>query len=475
MSIRFEQLQFSYFKDGHDVIPGLTAEFHASNITVLTGVSGCGKSTLLYLAAGAYPHNAGILRSGKVTVDGIAPAELLPPERCRLAGMMFQNPELQFCMDTVKNELVFCLENIRTTPSEMEPRLNAALQFCGIAHLKNRTLLSLSGGERQKVMLACLVALQPKWLLLDEPFANIDDRSASEIAEKLGQLHQEKGVGILAVDHRLDNWVNVASTVRIMEKGRLLPETLSPKNLDFHHLEERGIIVPGGSYGVHRCSGIAQNKVLELRGLTLRHGTTQILRGITASFYRGRAYAIVGQSGCGKSSLFGALLGMYRYGGQALLDGKDLKKLRRKELGHIGFVTQNPQDQFVGGTVLEEILSSLHGKAGAAETAEKILKSIHLWRYRELSPYLLSQGQQRKLGVATLMAYDCRVLICDEPTYAQDRNSTLAIMDTLCRQVKDHHAALIFSTHDRQLALDFADEIWELEGGRLHAVTQSGL
>ena len=127
MSIRFDNLQFAYFEDRKDVLPGLTAEFDPAEITILTGASGCGKSTLLYLAAGVYPHGAGLIRAGRVTVDGRDPGALPPPERCRLVGMMFQNPELQFCMDTVKNELLFCLENICTAPAEMEERLNTAL------------------------------------------------------------------------------------------------------------------------------------------------------------------------------------------------------------------------------------------------------------------------------------------------------------------------------------------------------------
>lgn len=108
------------------------------------------------------------------------------------------------------------------------------------------------------------------------------------------------------------------------------------------------------------------------------------------------------------------------------------------------------------------------------EVSEQILRSIKLWRYRDISPYMLSQGQQRRLGVAALMAYDCHMLVCDEPTYAQDRRNTKAIMDGLCLQARDRQVALLFSTHDRQLALDYADEIWELREGSLYAFHQSG-
>lgn len=473
MSIRFDHLTFSYFEDRKPVLGEITAEFDAGEVTVLTGASGCGKSTLLYLAAGVYPHAAGVVQGGAVTVDGVEPGTLSPPERCRLVSMMFQNPELQFCMDTVEHELIFCLENLQTDPADMPRQVEEALAFCGITHLKERTLLSLSGGERQKVMLSCLVLLSPKWLLLDEPFANIDDGAARDIAAALGRLHRERGIGILAVDHRLDNWLDVADTVRVMDGGNLLPEGLDARALDREKLESLGVIVPGGSYAPQLPPAHPGEVVLELRDLTLRYGKREVLHGISASFRRGCIYAVLGESGCGKSSLFSALSGVSRYGGQALLSGRELRRLGRRDLGAIGFVTQNPQDQFVGGTVRGEILASLRKDPQADQTSERVLRSIGLWRYRDISPYLLSQGQQRRLGVAALMAYDCKCLVCDEPTYAQDRRNTMAVMDALCRQARERNVALIFSTHDAQLAADYADVIFRLEGGKLRAVAES--
>lgn len=232
MSIRFDSLNFGYTESGKPLFSDFSAEFEKEKITILTGASGCGKSTLLYLAAGIYPHNGGFLHSGTITVEGASPEALPPKERCLLAGMMFQNPELQFCMDTVKNELVFCLENICMPPEAIEAALDQALDFCEIRHLKDRTLLSLSGGERQKVMLACITALRPEWLLLDEPFANIDNEAARAIAEKLKELHREYHMGILAIDHRLDNWLSIADEIRILENGTLLPEPMKISSLN---------------------------------------------------------------------------------------------------------------------------------------------------------------------------------------------------------------------------------------------------
>ena len=177
-------------------------------------------------------------------------------------------------------------------------------------------------------------------------------------------------------------------------------------------------------------------------------------------------------------TLFGALSGLYRYQGSARLEGTELSRHRRRLTGRMGFVTQSPQDQFVADTVLDEVTVSLRHSAGAGDPAagaEEVLRRIQLWRFRRLSPYMLSQGQQRRLGVAALLAYDCQVLVCDEPTYAQDRGRTAAIMDALQREVVERGLTLILSTHDRTLAQDYADILYELKEGSLYEVAQSHL
>lgn len=474
MSINVNDLHFAYFEEGKETISGLSAEFSEKEITLLTGSSGCGKSTLLYLIAGLYPHNAGFLKDGTITVETVpfAGGDAQAPDpagRCALVGMLFQNPDLQFCMDTVRNELIFCLENICTAPEEFEDRIHEALEFCGLPGYGHRTLHSLSGGEKQRVALACVYAQRPKWLLLDEPFANIDAASADAICRRLKILHEEKGIGIIAVEHRLEYWKDMADRILVMENGRLRPAGAEETAMEGYSRFDR----PGDPGEV----------VLELKDLQLSFtevtasGKTRkpVLTGVSASFRRGMIYAVVGESGSGKSSLFGALSGLYPYSGHIYLDGKELSGNRRKTAGKIGFVTQSPQDQFIGGTVRDEVQAAFRKDPGADEKGEAILRSIHLWKYRDISPYMLSQGQQRRLGVAALMAYDCEVLVCDEPTYAQDRKNTMAIMDNICTQAREKQTALLFSTHDRQAAEAYADVILELKGGKLYASDQSVL
>ncbi|WP_197025056.1 ABC transporter ATP-binding protein [Paucisalibacillus sp. EB02] len=450
------------------MIQDLSITFDSESITVITGPSGCGKSTFLNLAGGIYPQNAGVLHSGHISVNGQNLAELAPDQRAPMIGVMFQNPDLQFCMDTVENELLFCLGNVQTPPEKMPKIIQDALEFCGITHLKDRKLQSLSGGEKQKAMLACLVALDPEWLLLDEPFANVDEDSSAELVAKIEELHQ-KGKGILVVDHRLEYWLPVCDEICFLESNNDMNITrYKMEAISDEMLMEKGILPPSIPYKQKGDESIVKpvNPILEIKNLTVFRGKQQILNTINYTFERSKVYALLGTSGSGKSTLFGAINRLYNYQGKILLNGNDVKKRVIRKTGAIGFVTQNPQDQFVASTVLEEITIGLHRTKSLSET-EPILRGIGLWGYRNFSPYMLSQGQQRRLGVASLMAYDCQVLICDEPTYAQDWKNTTAIMDSLVEEMMERGMTLIFSTHDRKLANDYADVILTLKEGEL--------
>ncbi len=469
--IEFKDVSFSYSNSGkNSILEHMSTSFDSDKITVLTGPSGCGKSTILYLTAGIYPQYTGVLKKDEILVDGQRVGQLPPDKRCSIVNMMFQNPDLQFCMDTVENEVLFCLGNIRTPKEEMSLIMDSALEFCGITHLKNRTLQSLSGGEKQKAMLSCLIVLKPKWLLLDEPFANVDEKSAKELVQKIKQLH-DKGTGILVVDHRLDYWLPIAHEIRLMDRNHRL-EQIGHKvdELTDKMLVDMGLLAINGHY---RLDSEEKNHediepVLQLNKISVKRGNEDVLKDISATFYEKKVYAIVGESGSGKTTLFGAINGLYKYQGDILLKGKNIKKPLGYKAGTIGFVTQNPQDQFVTNTVLEEIelgLRRIKHKKGKVEEAEKILRGIGLWPYRNFSPYMLSQGQQRRLGVAALLTYDCQVLICDEPTYAQDKDNTISIMNGLMDRTKKRDMTLIISTHDHRLAQDYADVILQLKEG----------
>ncbi len=449
MSILFEDLSFSYFDDGENIVNRFNARFEKDRISVITGNSGEGKSTLLLLGAGIYPSEGGVVRSGKVTAEGRDIGKMLPFERCRTVGIMFQNPDLQFCCDTVRNELIFCLENIDTPISEFETKIGKALEFCEITHLENRQLNTLSGGEKQKAALACLYAMESEWLLLDEPFANIDSESARMLSQKLCTLHEEKGVGILCADHRLDYWEGVCDDVYVYENGQI-------REKDFLKEESLDVVAPERKIG---------ETALTVENVSVSFGEKQVLKNVCASFKSGEICAITGESGSGKTALLSSICGAVRH------KGKVVFRKGRKTV--TGIIMQNPQDQFTSDTVKGEILLSLRKDPHKEEKAKKILKDAKLWRYRDVSPYMLSQGQQRRLGAISLCVYKCDVLLCDEPTYAQDKENAAAIMKAICQTAAENGTAVIFTSHDKTLVSAFADRIFEVKDGELHEKTES--
>ncbi len=462
--------RFGFDSSGaHPVLDLIDLTARDGNITVLTGASGLGKSTLLSLAAGIYPSHGGHLHAGRVTVDGVAPDALAPGARARLVSMMFQNPNLQFVMDTVENEVAFCLENLEVPACDIERKIDAALDFCGIARLKKRLIHTLSGGEKQKAALACMAAIIPKWLLLDEPFANIDGGAARDIIARLVRLRAQTGMGILAVDHRMDRWLDVADEILVMDKGGI--SFLPKEEWTSGRFESLGIGAPGVRYRAPSPAPKTKNERATLELIKVSSpGANGPIRDACARFYAGRACAMLGESGAGKTTLLNMIAGFEKCAGTVKLDGHAARRGRLPP-GTVGMATQCPQDQFLFDKVFAEIRTG----SKSDEDALAILRAIGLAPYRNFSPYALSQGQQRQLGVALLLTARCRVLLLDEPSYAQDLMSTRRLMDRLTRYARENAIALIFTTHDEQLARDYADEILELKEGRLYARNESGL
>ena len=473
-----EAKQVRYGIRSREILRGVDFRVEKGEFVGLIGPNGSGKSTFL---KNVYK----VLRpqAGELTLMGDDLLAMSNREMAQRLAVMVQEQEAAF--DFTVEEVVMMGRQARKRLLETDSREDRALvgeilARTGLASLREQGFSTLSGGEKQRAALACLAALRPAWILLDEPFANLDDQTAALLCGQLARLHRECGTGILAIDHRLDHWLSIADEIRLMaQDGTLDGAAYAPSALSPQAWAERGVSVPGCPYQAARPVKTGPEEVvLSLRGLRVSQDGREVLRDVNADFFRGRIHVIVGPSGSGKSTLFGALSGLYRYQGSARLEGMELSRHRRRLTGRMGFVTQSPQDQFVADTVLDEVTVSLRHSAGAGDPAagaEEVLRRIQLWRFRRLSPYMLSQGQQRRLGVAALLAYDCQVLVCDEPTYAQDRGRTAAIMDALQQEVVERGLTLILSTHDRALAQDYADILYELKEGSLYEVAQSRL
>lgn len=459
-----KNISFKYFQNSkREVISDFSFSFEKGKIYLITGFSGYGKSSLAYILNGLYPNNKGILVNGEMLLEGKEIGNYSPPERAKKIMMMFQNCDTQFCMDRVKEEIIFTLENIGFPVEKMESRVRGILEELDILHLMERELFTLSGGEKQKVALACILAVEPKVILLDEPFANLDRDSSKDILLKLKKLNEEKNTTIIAIDHRFSLWENISKEVIYLEKGGKILENFQEKELrDNFQLKNLKKI-----YLEHEKK--TEKKFVEIKDLKIKTGEKNIFKNFSMEIEEGKITALLGKSGLGKTTLLKTICGLQKYeNGDIFIEGKNLKNIKIKKLmENIGIIFQNPQNQFVSYKVIDEIVFTLKRKVKEKEEcfkmAEKLLEEFNLAEYKNYSPFALSQGQQRKLAVLSMICGGQKIILCDEPTYAQDNKTSREIMKFLKERCEKEGITIILVSHDTELMLEWADKIFEIE------------
>ena len=441
MSLEAKNVTFKYFENTRrNILEGRDFSLPEGKITILTGKSGSGKSTLAYILAGLYPENCGFLISGSVLCEGTDIHALTPNKRVAYVAMMFQNCDLQFCMNNLENELLFCLENIQTPQEETASIIKEVTDTIGITHLLHRNFNTMSGGEKQKCALCCILALKSRCIILDEAFANIDMQSAREIISLIKKLK----VTVLAIDHNVALWQGVYD----------------------HIVSLDGSAPISGIYDIPTLNEAGET-VLSVKGLTVN--------GISypdMTFEKGTLTAIVGPSACGKTTFFKTLIRQHKYKGSIVFLGKELARFRKSDIfAKCGIVFQNPSNQFLALTVYDEIFFSVnrwHKNESPSMKEEKTMEFLRLFdleKYKKYSPYLLSQGQQRRLAVLSMIAGEQEMLLLDEPTYGQDYENIRTIMGLLLEKAKSG-LTVIFSTHNEKVAQDFSHKVIRLGDAR---------
>jgi len=497
-AITVDDVTFRYQK--RVILDHVSLTIPEGKISLIMGASGSGKSTLSHIASGLLPEEDESLESGEVYVFNKNIRNLSNNERAEYVTMMFQNPDLQFCMDTLRKEMRFCLENISVPRDEMDSRIERIAKELSIEALLDRKLFTLSGGEKQKAALCCLRVIGSRCIVLDEPFANLDGVSAMNLISLLEGLRDDFGITIVAVDHQIDHWKDVFDNIILLgSNGKILTDGITRETLGSYSslFIKEGVFFPDFDLAIKNGIESKELKNKEIvglddlvirseektkkerrrrmkrnkRGLFNLNDTDKILinQKSRISFMRGSMTALLGRSGCGKTTLFLSLLKQHSYDGSIEFDGTDTNKMKLKELtNNVGIVFQNPINQFITQNVLEEVKVSIklwNKKIDSDELNEMALEMLDdygLKDYRNQSPYLLSQGQMRRLAVLSVLAGGQKVLLLDEPTYGQDRKSTETIMNNLKSKMKNEDLTVIFTTHDRKLAASWADSIYEL-------------
>lgn len=449
--MKINDITYKYYeKSNNIVIKNLSFEIEQEKITLITGKSGSGKSTLAYILAGLYPQNCGLLVNGNITIAGENISNMQPNKRAKIVSMMFQNASMQFCMNTLYEELIFCLENINLNVLEIEKRIEQAVKITDTQKYLNRKFSTLSGGEKQKCSLACIVALNSKYVILDEPFANIDLHSTKKLIELIKTINKEQKTTFVVIDHMAINWLGFADKAYILKN----PSEIVEIEINSPNIKPIKKAVP------------LDLEIVKIENLTITIEKKDVIKNVNLSVKKGSIVAIVGESGCGKTTLLKSLYGKNKFSGNITVsDVKVCKKNYKKLCNILGIVLQNPMNQFITQKVIDEIGFNTN------EPVEK-LKEIGLSKYQKYSPYMLSQGQQRRLAVLSVITAKQEVLLLDEPTYGQDLDATNIIMKLLLKKVNEENLTVIMSTHDLQLAFQYANNIYEIRKGEIVEITR---
>lgn len=517
--ITARHLGFRYPERRLPALSDVSFSVRAGESVLVLGASGSGKSTLALCLDGLIPQLVEGEFVGELTVAGLStnaqPVSLLAQK----VGLVFQDPEAQFCTLSVQDEVAFGLENLLTAPELIEVKIDEALASVGLPGFRERRLDTLSGGEQQRVALASVLALGPEVLVLDEPSANLDPAGTRELFALLGRLARTRVRTLIVIEHKLDEiiaWVD--SVLALSPDGRLLFRG-DPREAFYERAEllgeagvwrperaaltrglcVRGWAIPGAPLSLAETvaafaatpgllprlaaaspraappqSGPGE-VLLAVRDLSFSYPRgREVLKGVSFELKAGEFAAIVGANGAGKSTLASLLSGVRRPPrGTVYLRRGDIRSLSDAALtAQVGHVFQNPEHQLVTDTVHGELAYSLAQSKRGMLTVEQeatvaaTLQRFGLERLAEANPYTLSQGQKRRLSVAAMLVRAQPVLVLDEPTFGQDYVQAVKLMDLLSDLWREGKTIVVV-THDMNLAAQYAQKLLVLGEGEL--------
>jgi energy-coupling factor transport system ATP-binding protein len=434
----------------------------AGERVLLLGASGAGKSTLLQALAGLLDPSGGD-REGELRVQG-------------RTGLVLQDPETQLVMARAGDDVAFGLENHCVPTAEIWPRVHRALADVRFPYSEDRATAALSGGEKQRLAIAGILALRPHVLLLDEPTANLDPDGARAVREVLARVSERRDVTMVLVEHRVAEVLPLIDRVIVIEAGGGVIADGPPDAVfmaEGERLKKLGVWVPGAPPAAPPRRSAPGGEAIVARDLTYLYPRSDVaaLEGVAATVSRGSALAITGANGSGKSTLAMLLAGLLRpQDGEVRAFGEDPSRMAPRALvRRIGTVFQDAEHQLVAARVDDEL--RVGPRAIGLPNFEiehrvgELLERLELVKVAAANPFTLSGGEKRRLSVGTALATSPGALVLDEPTFGQDRR-TFAELLSLLADYRDGGGAIAFASHDELFVDAFADERLRLTRGR---------
>ncbi len=477
-----ESLTFQYRARPEPALKDVSFTLESGELLLVAGTSGCGKTTLIRCINGLIPRSYKGDLSGRVLLHGQETEDMALSRISQIVGTVLQDPERQILGAHVFTEVAFGLENLGLRREEIVRRVDETLDYLGISHLRDRETFYLSGGEKQKVSLAGVLAMRPDILLLDEPLASLDPASAKEAMQLFRRLADE-GVSILLVEHRVEDVLDInPDRVLFMRDGEIAyagPTDGLMDVVDYRQVKlpapvviERAAHEPPPTFEpVIKSNGREPLVTFDKVSFAYDQGGPQVIQDVSLSVRTGDITAVLGPNGAGKTTLVKHAIGLLKpRQGQVLVEGRDTRKLSVAEIAHtLGYVFQSPSHMLYAPTVRDELAFGPknlgYDEEVIAEGVEEAVDSVNLKGLEEYPPLSLSFGQQKRVSIGAILAMRSKILVMDEPTAGQDYWNYMAFMESILQT--PGFAAILFITHDLDLALCYANRVILMHDGRI--------
>ena len=491
---QIQDLSFSYpTAKGKESLHHVNIAIQKGEYVVLCGKSGSGKTTLLrQLKSVLAPHGK---RSGEILFNGTPIEKVSQRDQSSKIGYVMQNPDDQIVTDKVWHELAFGLESLGCDQKTMRARVSEMACYFGITDWFHKDVATLSGGQKQLLNLASIMAMQPEVLILDEPTSQLDPIAASDFLNTVRKINIELGTTVIITEHRLEDIFPYADRAIVMDAGQVIADD-TPRNIgkllyaqknDMFAAMPTPVRVFYGAEGAGDCpltvregrnwlsktypqpkvnalpteelDDEIENSALSLKELWFRYekDSPDVLRGVSAEVPMGSLYAIVGGNGAGKSTTLKAICGICKpYRGKVKVFGKPIEKYKSAELfgGCLAMLPQDPKSLFVKNTVREDLMEMTKDEKKIAEIAA----ICEIEELLDNHPYDLSGGEQQRSALAKVLLTNPKLLLLDEPTKGIDSFFKEKLAAILCK-LKEQGITVVMVSHDVEFCAKYADMV----------------